>query len=214
MTDQVDIFNRALSLLEEGQRVQSVDDDYVQVRSLNEIYAAARDEVLELHNWNFAVTRAELPALVDVPLFGWDYQYAWPHNCLRVLPITHDGQFEGQRVPHQIEANVDAGNNSAVRVVLTNASPPLRIRYIRRVEDPAQFSALFTEALVARIAMMVAHRMTGKQSYLERVARLYETAMAQARRQDSLQGTMERAYPRTAGWLDARRPGIKPGMSH
>ena len=205
MPDQVDIYNMALSLLEEGRRIQSVDEEYVQARRLNEIYESVRDETLELHNWNFAMVRASIPASAVKPDHGWSYQYPLPKDCIRLIPPTYDGDFEERRIPHELEMWQSGDDQSWIRMVLTNEPAPLKIRYIMRITDPVQFSPLFVQALVARLALAIAHRTTGKQSYVERVQKQYQVAMQQAIRQDSKQGVMPRPYPRVPSWVDIRK---------
>lgn len=124
--------------------------------------------------------------------FGWSYRYPVPSDCLRMLPITQDGKFEGRIVPHAIEANY----------VLTNQSTSLDIRYISQFTDASRFDPLFVEALAARIASKGAHWFTGKISMLAAVAAAYNTAIEKARRANALEATPER--PADEDVLDQR----------
>lgn len=188
---EVAVYNMALDMLEEGP-VTAPSEDSRAARLLSRNYAQTRDEVLRAHPWNFALTRTKLPALAEAPAFGWLRAFQLPSDCLRVLPIVRDGGFEARPIAHEIEGSQ----------VLTDEPAPLAIRYIRSVSDPGRFDALFARALAARLAVYVGHVITGKQSYIERVGRIYSETLAEARRIDSLEGTA--ATPLGEDWIEAR----------
>lgn len=200
MTDRVGLYNIAYLLLEEGKRVESIDEGSVQAKRMNVIYEATRDELLEEFPWNFATTRATRSALSDAPAFGWDYQYTLPSDMIRLLPLRENGSFEGEPIPHEIESLVQDETNpetTRVNVVLTNSQAPLKIHYIARVTNEAQFTPLFKRALACRLALNVAHAMTGKQSYVERIQKMYEDAIMKAMRSNDVQSTIARPITST-----------------
>ena len=72
------------------------------------------------------------------------------------------------------------------RRILTDAGAPLRIKYVRSVNDPNDFDAAFREALAARLATELNEELTQsntKDEKLERrLARQYQRAkLADAR---------------------------------
>jgi len=185
------IFNMTLDMLDESKVVSSPDDDTAAARLLNRNYTQTRDEVLSAFPWRFAMSRSSI-ASTTTPSFGWDYAYAFPTEALRVIPPTIDGEWEGVPIPHEIEG----------RVILADKAPPLKIRWIKRVEDVTLFTPLFTRAVAAKLATYVSHRFVGKQSYTERMIRIYDATIEEARRVDSLQGTPQRAEQ--DDWLRSR----------
>ena len=188
---EVAVYNMALDMLEEGP-VTAPSEDSRAARLLSRNYAQTRDEVLRAHPWNFALTRARLPALAEAPAFGWRRAFHLPPDCLRVLPVVRGGGLNARPVAHEIEGGL----------VLTDEPAPLPVRYIRRIGDPGRFDALFARALAARLAVYTGHVITGKQSYIERVARIYSETLAEARLIDSLEGSA--AAPLGEDWIEAR----------
>jgi len=88
------------------------------------------------------------------------------------------------------------------RQILTNEGGPLRIRYIRRLTDYGLYPASLQEAISARLAMKMAHWMTGKSNFLQIAQGLYQDAMEGAFVSDAVQGTAPRAYD--SAWTDSR----------
>src|SRR5690606_25509259 len=96
-------------------------------------YPQTRDEVLRAHPWNFALARALLAASGTAPAFGWARAFPLPVDCLRLLPVVAGGHLNGTPIAHEVEGGA----------VLSNATAPLAIRYVRRVVNPSEFDPLF-----------------------------------------------------------------------
>lgn len=175
---EIDIYNMAFDLLDEEVAIDP-SDDRAPVRWMKRNYGPVRDAVLRRHPWNFAITRVALPALSEDPAFGWDYQYQLPNDCLRLLPLTYQGGFNTNPIKHAVEG----------RRILTDARPPLNVRYVRRVEDTREFDPLFTQLFAAELAVRGANWITGKQSYAERLGQMVRELNEQATLLDALEGT-------------------------
>lgn len=188
---EVAIYNMALDMLDEAP-VTGPSDDTRAARLLARNYAQTRDEVLRAHPWNFAVTRALLAAASAAPAFGWTRAFPLPADCLRLLPVVSGGRLDGAPVAHEIEGGA----------VLTDALAPLAVRYVRRIGNPSEFDPLFARALAARLAVYVGHVLTGKQSYVERIGRIYDDILVEARRIDALEATPP--VPLGEDWIEAR----------
>ncbi len=209
--DQVRIYNMVRLLLEEGKEIQSVDEKSTLARQLNVIYGDVRDQLFEMYSWNFCMTRKLIPAHSTPPEFGWENQFTLPNDFIKLPYLTHDGEFEGELIPYELASLVvgeDVGRDR-VRVIQANCKGPLKVRYVARVEDERQYSPLFIQLLVARLALVVAHNKTGKQSYVERIKGLYDEAMNAAVASDSVQGAQPRAITshgtETPDWIDIRQ---------
>lgn len=190
-SSEIAIYNMALDLLEEEAAVDP-QDDRAPVRWLNRNYAPTRDSLLRQHPWNFAIRRIALPELQDRPAFGWRHQYQMPADTLRILPITDSGEFNGRPVPHVIEG---------LRI-LTNQPLTLKARYVRRVENTANFDPIFVELLATTLAMKMAHWMTGKRTLMETLTMMLREINENARLLDALEGTPEAVADND--WIDAR----------
>jgi hypothetical protein len=182
MTSKTSMMNAALDLLEEDPLL-SPDDDRMAARWMNRNYGLVRDALLRSHPWNFAMWRALLPALAGsdprAPAWGWDYGYQLPTDSLRVLPLTRDGYSNSPPIQHAIEG----------RVIFTDASGPLKVRYIRRIEDETLFDASFANAFPIALAFRAASLITGKQSYAQALREAAREALEQAKQDDVLEST-------------------------
>lgn len=176
--DEVGIYNMAFDLLDEEVAIDP-GDERAPVQWMRRNYPAVRDAVLRRHPWNFAIARAALAEMSERPAFGWRRQYQLPDDCLRVLPPNDCGSFMGGDIPYQVEG----------RRILSDARAPLRIRYVRRVEEVGLFDPLFTQLLAAELAVRAANWITGKQSYSERLGQMVRELNAQAVLLDGLEGT-------------------------
>lgn len=117
--------------------------------------------------------------------FSWLYQYKIPSDCLRMLPLRADGDFEGMPIPHEIEND---------EIILTNQASEIQSRFIARMTDPTRFDAQFVEALAAKLAFKAAHYITGKASYAQTVLAVYNQAIDEAKRSNAFEATPERPY--------------------
>ena len=174
--------NLALDILHEGP-ISSIDDDEPNARRFKRSFDALRDAFLAAHPWNFAVCRSSLAASAETPFFGWNYKYLLPGDCLRLLPVKAGGHFNGAHIAHQVENGH----------ILTDAPPPLKIRYVRRVDEIGLWSPLAVTAFASFLAANLAHAVTGKASYARFAADRFDQELKRARRNDGLEGSLERA---------------------
>lgn len=183
MASVIQSANRALTKLGSG-RVASLDDDTKAARSIKSCFDDIRDDELRAHRWQFAMKRMTLPALVDKPLFGFEYQYALPADFLRLdmindqyAPVVMDNYIGRETQEFMIEGNL----------ILTNIAAPLKLRYIARVEDPNQWDVNFREAFASRLAMEICEDLTQSETKFQRAASDYKRAITQAIRTNSIE---------------------------
>lgn len=167
MASEVTICKRALEKLG-AATIAALSEDSREARACNRVYETLRDSTLRAHPWNFACTRDSLAAHVDAPAWGYDYKYLLPSDCLKLVSVKDDPAYE-------LEG----------RYILTDASAPLYIRYIKKVEDPEQFDALFVEALAARIAAELAEELTQSNTKKQTAMEDARAAMREAKRVDA-----------------------------
>lgn len=188
----VSICNQALSWLGVNP-ITSLDDDLKQAALCKTNYPPIRDAVLERGNWSFAKKRVELAAEVATPAFEYAYQYPLPSDCLRVLSINKY-DIDDETLDWQLEDNKILTNQSTCKIV-----------YISQVTNPNKFSALFTQALAARIAADLAIPLTQSRTLQEAHYKLFSAKISEARAMDGGQGKSKRLRSR---WLlKARRSG-------
>jgi len=193
MASTIEIWNRALTMLG-SSRVLSENDDVKAAQTLSAVYPLTRQIELQAHPWVFAMARAELPALSSAPAFGWARAFQLPADCLRIAQIgEHWALYAPDITLFELEG----------RTVLCDESSPLRIRYVRDIENAGLFTPLFCEALACRLAATVAEDLTQSLSKREAAEASYKMAITVARRANAIQLPPQ---PTTDGtWMLAQR---------
>ena len=168
MASEVDICNIALGHLGDEAAISAIDppDGSAQASHCARIYPMARDELLEMHNWRFAVKRQALALLVTTEQpQEWAYTYAYP-TCLRVIAVRPENEpttgnanliFDEQEFltrPHTFPFTVEALNDGT-QVIYTNVENAT-IHYVDFITDTTKFSPLFVAALARLMASYLA----------------------------------------------------------
>ena len=152
-TSKTGIANLALTNL--GQElISDITEDNDSARTLNNMYDSVRDAALRMHPWNFAIKRETIAADPKKPKWKWANSFRVPSDFLRMIETEFHSPFE-------IE-----GNN-----ILSNETGALNIKYVARIEDPAQYDSLFVEVFAAMLAVQAVERIAqsnAKKSSLER----------------------------------------------
>jgi hypothetical protein len=168
---EVDICNRALSRLGTRATVAALDENSSEARTVAIWYAATRDSLLRVHDWNFARRRVLLAAQGVAPT-GWRFRYALPTDCIRLLRLT-------SAEPEAGSARFEVAGDVAARFVLCDA-PAAEAVYTARVDDPNLYDAGFASALVDQLAAHIAYPITQKTETAVRLAQLARVALADA----------------------------------
>lgn len=189
---KIQIWNMALDLLKE-QPLASVSDATATARWLTRNYDQQRDYLLQnTYLWKFALDRVQVPADGTAPAWNWDYRYLLPTDCLRIVPPTADGSWDGTPIPFEEESGY----------LLCNAAPPLRLRYIKRVTNEGLFSNGFCEVLSIRLALRMAHWVTGKASMVQTLQQTFTQTLNDVKAVAAVQVAQDHYYDTDI--LDAR----------
>jgi len=183
MASQVEIANRALTKLG-AARIISFGDDNKQARAVQSMFTIVRDAELRAHLWSFAVKRASLAALTSTPDWGFDYEYELPSDCLRLIQVndTYQGpDLSDYRNSSTAEYMLEGGK------ILANYVAPLKIRYIRREEDTAQWDSTFVEAFACRLAAEMAEDLTQSNQKKDAAWKEYQQAISIAIRSGAVE---------------------------
>lgn len=184
MTSIVAVCNRALSKIGDELIIMSLDDETKPARYCKALYADTRDFVLRSYPWRFALKRYILAPLKEKPLFGYDYQFVVPSDCLRVWKTR-----EQQR--YQVEGRYILADQNIFAFI-----------GISRIEDAAQFDPMFVEALSLRLAAELAVPLTAAVSLKENLTKEYQQFVQQAKTASAMEGIQD-IYV-SQGWLEAR----------
>ncbi len=184
MTSIVAVCNRALSKIGDELIITSVDDDTKPARYCKALYEDTRDFVLRSYPWRFALKRYVLAPLKEKPLFGYDYQFVVPSDCLRVWKTSNQQRY-------QVEGrHILADRNSFSFIGIS------------RIEDATLFDPMFVEALALRLAAELAVPLTASVSLKENLVKEYQQFVQQAKTASAMEGVQDVYVPQ--GWLEAR----------
>lgn len=207
MASEVEICNLALGHLGDNATVASLDppEGSAQAEHCARFYPIARDSLLELHTWRFATRRATLAELVNTTT-AWDYAYAKPADCLRVIAVieptaTDDQIASGIKVPQPFACEI---NDDLAEVILTDQEDAV-MRYVARISDPTKFSPLFVMALSWHLAGMLAGPVIKGDAGSAEAKRCMQMAQAWLARATASDAAQHRVTPEhTPGWIAGR----------
>ena len=181
MASEVEICNMALYKIGDI-KITSLADASKEARACAVFYPLMRDELIYAHPWNFAMTRADISALVSgAPAFEFDYAYTLPADCLRVWELYGSDE----------EWVVEGGQ------LLTNQDREIYIRYLKKVTETGKFNPAYVTCLSLTLAAAIAVRLAGDEG--------------RTLRREMLEELNKIAFPaaRTLNAMEGRRPRDK-----
>ena len=173
MATEVDICNLALAHLGDDATIASLNppEGSAQAEKAARFYPIARNNLLEMHTWNFAAKRGNL-ALTTNTLDQWDYAYIAPADMMNPVAVISPSaqndyatRMSAGDTPGGITSNyaptIVAGQYSPQQFavegsyIYTNQENAM-LRYQAYVTDPTLFSPLFITTLSWHLASMLA----------------------------------------------------------
>ena len=221
MATEVDICNLALAHLGDDATIASLSppEGSAQAEKAARFYPIARNNLLEMHTWNFAAKRGNL-ALTTNTLDQWDYAYAAPADMMSAVAIIsptaqndYATRMSAGDTPGGITSNyaptIVAGQYTPQQFAIegsyiyTNQENAM-LRYQAYITDPSLFPPLFVNTLSWHLASMLAGPIIkGDQGMAEakRSIEMMQGYLASAKQADNLQRdiTIEHIVPWTSG---------------
>ena len=168
----IDICSRALVKLG-AKSIASFSEDTAEAHVAEQLYGMTLESLLAAYPWRFALKQVSLARLANAPSADFQYAYALPNDCVRVLSAGNVNRGRGldyRIMKHQLHTN---GEN----VILTYLCQP----------DEADFPAFFVDALVAKLAAEFCLPLTESTTRTDYLRRLADEACQTARLIDSQQ---------------------------
>jgi len=188
MTSNVEICNVALERVER-KSITDLLEGSPAANACNRIFGPTREELLRLHDWNFARTRVKLAQSATAPIYEYDYAYALPADWIATRAV-HDNDGGYGSVDYSIEGLYI--NSSAADIYLT---------YTKAVTDPAQMPADFRSLFSYRLSAQLAFTSTLRQEMDAKAQEYLNRAQGSDSREDGYR-------PRPAGsWIGRRWRG-------
>ena len=194
---KVSICNMALTNISHATLIQSLTEESREAQLCNLYYDMAFAEFMSDHVWSFGKVRAVLAEIGTVPT-GWEYQYAYPSNCARIVCIYNaSSDRDEDKIPFEVAMNSD-GTSS---VILTNEYQA-ELSYIT---TNVNVSLLPPKAVVTfswLLSRYLAFPMTQSDKAVKAATDGYVFALSQATVNDA-QGYHEDPIQQ-ASWINAR----------
>ncbi len=197
--DQTALCNYALAKLGEDP-ILTLTDDTKRARLANRTFAQIRDAELRRVRWKFSLQRTTLVKLETAPAWGYAYQYPLPPDFLALVQVNdiYVRATGRQSAPWSVEMAADGSG----RVILTDLTAPLKVRYVAQITNAVLFDPLFAEVLAEKCALEWCETLTQSDTKRQARAEGYKFALSEAKRQDAIE-TAPDEFPQ-GSWLDAR----------
>jgi hypothetical protein len=157
MASVIDICNLALAHIGDRANITSIDppEGSAQAEHCARFYPMARDVLLNMHPWSFAVKRAVLADIsaTVIPPAKWQYSYTAPGDFMKILGVYDpNAMYDENKAEYEFELSADS---SGTRVIYANPEDAV-VRYVAYVTDAARFPPIFTEGLAWLLASYLA----------------------------------------------------------
>ena len=186
--DSVTICNMAL-MAAGIPAITSFDEENNNAKLCKSFYPLLRDRVLRDHEWSFATAYFDLPTSEEQsPDEEYGFVCYLPADVIRVIGLSDGSDY--RRI----------GNKILVK------NHPVRLQYVKRVEDPNVFDVSFIEALQNLLSSEIVLSSTRDIQLAQHFRNEYEKKLAVARSIDSSENyAAHQPAGKESSFLAARR---------
>ncbi len=173
------ICNKALRKLG-AKALMNVDTDNTRESNLcKQSYDTTLQEVLRMHNWNFAIFRQSL--VLDAsnsPIYEYSNRFILPTIpiFIRLLTVQSDSLLDNNIINFRLENNF----------ILTNEAS-INIKFIGKETNPNKYDALFIDCLASKIAYEIGYSISSDETRLARIKQDFIESLSLARERDNLE---------------------------
>jgi hypothetical protein len=194
----VKICNMALANIGAKSTIESLTENSAEAKRCNLFYDFARQQTLEVFDWNFARGRLTLATHSEVAPSGvWEYRYQYPSDCLNFRYLQNPAGANADAVPYEVE--VDAARST--KSILTNLDDAVGV-YTFDLTDVTLFSSLFVETFSYALSSKIAIALTGKAGIRDK---MIETFASLIRSAPAINANEQMRKPeREADWVEGR----------
>lgn len=198
-SSETEVGNSALGKLGSSP-ILNFDAENERARFLKARFTPIKDALLRAYPWTFAMRRARLTADAVAPAFGYARSFPFPADCLRLHEVDGAFVYSGGNL---VETDGSPAFMIEGRAILTDMPAPLDIRYVTKDTQPAEWDALFDEALACRLAFEMAEKVSQSSGKKESALRDFSIAIDEAIRVNAIESPPEQAV--TDSWITSRR---------
>jgi len=175
--NSVEICSHALLKLG-ANTISSFQDGTLEAEVAANLYPLVRDFLLAAHPWNFAIKQHALSRVSTAPSADFQFAYALPADCVRVLSAGSNGR--GRGVQYKLRG----------RLLLCDAHQVM-LTYIHRPQE-AIFPPFFVMVLVAQLAAEFCIPLVESTSRWESMRKMADSEFRRARLIDSQEDSPDR----------------------
>ena len=212
---QTSICNMALAKAGVNVSISAITDATEAARKCKLFYDSTLTSLLEASQWGFARTASALALnkalpgtdentaaattwLSTLPQPPWNYEYAYPKDCITLWYVVPQGQYVSLvntantlglwplwrtvAVPFEVGAG-----DGDLKVVMTNAQGAIAI-YNRNISNPGLWPAQFQQAMVAMLAFHLSIPLGGDKQLMQANAQTAERLLTEAATNDGNEG--------------------------
>lgn len=170
-----------LALLKLGNAdnyIESLDDATKEARACKAFYTHILNICIDDYPWNCMVKQAVLTKDEAFPLFGFDYYYALPDDCVRILSVSDSEDYEDIN-------GLDWRRQG--RYIYTNAEA-IYLTYLWNNTDVATYDHRFIQAFSSRLAIELSKSILGiPTTVVQSLWMEYEAIVSDMRTRDVLE---------------------------
>lgn len=175
MSTSVEICNMALANIG-ADKIQSLTEQSQAGNACNLLYPVAVDDVLMRNTWTFATTNHTMAQHAQDPPSDWQYRYALPSGFIRPVKVFIAGQ---DRTTTPIQYDIMLLDDKTAETLVCDYDDAC-LRYVTNDISSGQFSSGFRDAVVWRLAYLLAMTMARSNAIRDNAARHYRLALADA----------------------------------
>lgn len=169
MVSKTSICNKTLIKLGVDPVINIDTDQSPQATRCKAAYDDVLEEVLRMHNWNFAIFRQSLNQDTSItPAYGYTNAFVLP-TIPKLIRIIEE------------ENNIDYKLENGF--LLTNEDI-VNIRFVGRETNPNKYDALFIDTLAIRLAVEIGFKLTGDKTLISALDQKYQSQLSLARSRD------------------------------
>lgn len=168
--NSVAVVNETLQFLGQQYQITSLTDGSAAATASNVLYVPTVQLMLREINPDFARIVNALAIAAGTPPPPWTYQYTYPADCLRMRQVRPPGSGTGSlsdvNNPYPVKSNVGIATVSAAltKVIWSNQQNALGV-YTSSSVTEAMWDAVFTDAVVRRLANPLAMALAGRPDF-------------------------------------------------
>ena len=179
MASVVDMCNSALNLLG-ASTISALTDDSKNARLCNQRYEPVRNRVFRSHAWNCLHKRVQLAQNSTAPVVEYDYAYALPSDCLRVLKI-HNGTTDS--IATALDYKLEGRN------IVTDIDTVFLI-YIALDTDPNNYDTYLRESISHQLAADLCYAITNNATLANNYMTRADERLREARFIDATENSL------------------------